>query len=81
MDFLVMAGAQFAYYLLLVINIRAIALGRLAWAVVTDMAVSAVFYLVVVRLAHHDGASAVIGMMVGGGVASAAGVWLTRRWG
>ena len=79
-DFALGAAIQFVSYCNLVVNIRSIAHARLGWAIATDVIASAVGYLIIRRVSQHESPWTMLGMMVGGGVASWVGIWLTSHW-
>jgi hypothetical protein len=80
-EFFIMAGVQFVSYLNLTINYRAIAHGQIGAAMVTDAMAGLIAYVIVRRIVKSEGHLAVAGMMVGGSLAAAAGMWLTATWG
>lgn len=78
--FLLMALVQFFSYTNLVVNYRAIATKKYHAACVTDVLASAITFFIIRQVAEADTMAALFGMMVGGGAASYAGIWLTKHW-
>lgn len=78
--FLLMAAVQFANYLNLVVNFRAIAHRKYGWAVASDAMASAFTFFVITKLAEIHTYPALAGMVIGGAFASACGIYLTEHW-
>jgi hypothetical protein len=79
-NFWIMMGVQFVSYCNLTINYRAIAHEQYVAALFTDGAASAISYFIVRKINRTDSKWAMWGMIIGGGVASTVGIWLTRQW-
>ena len=79
--FLGAAAIQFVSYFILVVNFRAIAHDQVLWAMVTDAAAAAMSFTIISRIAKDDSRWVLTGMMTGGSLAAAAGMWWTRTWG
>lgn len=78
--FLLMAGVQFLSYLNLTINFRAIAAGNTLASMLTDAVASAVSYFIIRKVSKTEDGWALVGMIVGGSLASALGIFLTKGW-
>lgn len=72
---------QFTSYLVLTVNFRAIAHSHTWEAMITDACAAGFSYFVIRRVSKTDGVGTLLGMMVGGSLAAAFGIWLTRMWG
>lgn len=79
-EFAVGMVVQFVSYTNLTINYRAVAHAQVPYAVASDAAASMISYLIVRRIVKSDSPAMMVGMMVGGGLASWFGIWLTRAW-
>lgn len=75
-----MAGVQFLSYLNLTINFRAIAAGNIMISMITDATASALSYFVIRKVSKTEDGWALTGMIVGGSIASALGIILTKGW-
>jgi hypothetical protein len=80
-NFALGAAIQFISYFNLTLNFRAIAHEQIMFAVVTDTMAVVLSYTIIKRVAKDDTWSTLLGMMLGGGAAAAAGIYLTRHWG
>jgi hypothetical protein len=82
-DFFLMMGVQFISYLNLTINFRAIAHNQVWVAMITDgLAVAiSIFIIKKVSGAEVKWTKRETGMVIGGSLAAAIGISLTRAWG
>lgn len=78
-DFLALAALTFISYLNLTFNFRAIAHKKYWWAIGTDILASAISFASV-KIIDASSTPGAFGMMLGGALASALGIYLTRRW-
>lgn len=80
--FFLMAGVQFAQYVVLTVNFRAIAHAQYLAAGATAGAASVLAYVIVRMITKDDEKSryGLAGMVVGGMLADMFGIWLTRGW-
>ena len=79
--FFLMFAVQFANYLNLTLNFRAIAHKKYRWAVGTDALASVFTFFVISKVAHEGSMEALVGMILGGALASACGIYITEHWG
>ena len=79
-SFLVSAVVQWAAYLVLTVNFRAIAGGHYAYAGATAMLAAFLAYTIVRRVTRDETWATALGMMVGGACGDISGIWLTRHW-
>ena len=77
---LLMTAVQFVSYANLTVNFRAIAAGHVPHAMVTDAAASAISFFIIRKVSKSEGYAALAGMMVGGSLAAAFGIYMTRGW-
>lgn len=80
-EFGLSALVQFVAYFVLTLNFRAIAHAHIWEAMATDALAAAFSYFIIRRVSHTDGPGVLLGMMLGGSLAAAFGIWLTRTWG
>ncbi len=80
-DFFLSLAVQFTSYFVLTLNFRAISAGLIPHAMVTDMMAAALSYFIIRRVSKSEGLSTLFGMMIGGAMAAACGIWLTSHWG
>lgn len=80
-NFTLSALIQFVSYFVLTLNFRAIAHAHIWEAMVTDALAAALSYFIIKRVSRVDGPGVLLGMMLGGSVAAAFAIWLTRAWG
>ena len=71
---------QFASYLLLTVNYRAVAHKRPFWAMMTDGCCVLFSYFIIKQVTQSDGYTVLAGMVVGGSLAAGVGIWLTEHW-
>lgn len=79
--FFLMFVVQFFNYLNLTLNFRAIAHKKYRWAVGTDALASCFTFFVIAKVAHEGTYEALGGMVLGGALASACGIYMTEHWG
>ncbi len=79
-EFFLMMLVQFVSYANLTVNYRAISAGFIPVAMVTDACAVALSYYIVRHITRTDSRVTLAGMMVGGSLAAAAGIWLTQAW-
>ncbi len=79
--FALMFVVQFCNYLNLTFNFRAIAHKKYQWAVGTDAMASMFTFFIIAKVAHEGTYEALAGMVLGGALASAVGIYLTQHWG
>ena len=80
-DFSIALVSQFAYYLILTLNYRAIGAKQIGYAMVTDGCAVAFTYFIVHRMVTKRNWRTLTGMVIGGSVAAAVGILLTEHWG
>lgn len=72
---------QFLAYLAATVDIRAIALKKYGWAVLTNTSIPMLSYaMVVVIRDERTGLLGAIACGVGGAASAVLGIWLTNRW-
>ncbi len=79
--FLTFFGLQGMNFILLVVNIRAVAHSQYLWAVLTDGLICAVSWTLLQHRLACDSMVAKAGFILGGMIGSLVGMWLTRIWG
>jgi hypothetical protein len=79
--FATFALLQCGYFVLLVVNIRAVAHAQYAAAVVTDGLICLCGWTLLKKIVAADGVASRCGYITGGMAGSALGIWLTRVWG
>lgn len=80
-DFLIAGALQFVAYFVVTLNYRAISAGMITEAIITDSACALVSFYIVKRITQHEGYWTLVGMIVGGGLASALAILATPGWG
>jgi hypothetical protein len=79
--FLIFALLQTLNFVLLVVNIRAIAHVQYGWAIATDGAICLLGWTLLKKITEAKGWHARAGYVCGGMVGSFLGIWITRVWG
>lgn len=79
-SFLISMVVQYASYIVLTVNFRAIADAQYFWAWATAVSAAFLSYTIVRRVTKDETWWTVLGMMVGGGLGDLSGIWLTRHW-
>lgn len=79
-SFLLAFAVQFVSYVVLTVNIRAIASERYLLAGLTAIAASVLFYAIVQRVTKDETHATLAGLIVGGGLGDVIGIYLTRWW-
>lgn len=78
--FVVFFALQFTLYLLVTLNIRAIAQARSVWTILTGTLISAAQFWIIRKVGTSaDNSIAWLGFVVGGAVGSFLGIWLSKR--
>ena len=78
-EFSTFFAMQFIQYLIVTVNMRAVAAGKYAWTAISDMIFATVGFLVIQRVAEAHSKVAWSGYVVGGVVGSQVGIWLSKR--
>lgn len=76
----VMAIAQFAQFVVLTVNFRAIAHARYAEAGLSAAVASLLGYVITRKVAGANSHWGLVGLVIGGAAADMSGIWLTRAW-
>ncbi len=76
-DFFLMMGVQFLSYAILTINYRAISAANTPLAMVTDACAVAMSFFIVRKVVRTESYVTLAGMMIGGSLAAAFGIWMT----
>jgi hypothetical protein len=77
---LLLTGLTFIRTLLLVLNIRAIAKGWIVTTVTSDALISALAFVLVVRVVEAHNWTAMLGYVIGDCAGSVSGMLITRHW-
>lgn len=70
---------QFVQYLLITVNMRAVAAGKYAWTGISDFAIAGLGYFLIQRVAISHSYGAWAGYALGGVFGSQVGIWLSKR--
>lgn len=79
--FWISAVVQYASYIILTVNFRAIADAQYFWAWSTSVGAAFLSYTIVRRVTKDETWATVLGMMFGGGLGDLSGIYITRHWG
>jgi hypothetical protein len=77
--FLTFFAIQFVQYLLVTINMRAVAAGKYVWTAVTDATFAGFGFLLIQKVAETHSHGAWAGYVAGGIVGSQVGIWVSKR--
>ena len=80
-SFSVFALLQCCNFILLVVNIRAIAHVQYVWAIATDGLICLLGWTLLRKIASAEGWASRAGYVCGGMIGSFVGIWITRVWG
>lgn len=78
--FLFFAALQFASYLNLTVNFRAIAHEQYAFAGGSAAMAAILAWVMVRNVVKDESRYGLLGLVIGGAVADMSGIWLTRMW-
>jgi hypothetical protein len=79
MTFAAFFAIQFAQYLIITVNMRAVAAGKYRWTAITDFAIAGLGFILIQRVAEAHSVAAWAGYAIGGVSGSQVGIWLSKR--
>lgn len=77
---LLLGALQAVNFLIVAVNMRAVAHARYLWVALTDLAICALNFTIIKRVAEASTVDEFVGYAIGGVCGALAGVWLSRHW-
>ena len=78
-EFCIFFAVQFIQYLVITVNMRAVAAGKYTWTAITDALVAGLGFFLIQHVASSHSKYAWAGYVIGGLIGSQGGIWISKR--
>lgn len=78
-DFSLFFLVQFVQYLVITVNMRAVAAGKYTWTAISDTLIAGLGFFLIQHVASTHSNFAWVGYVIGGLIGSQVGIWLSKH--